>query len=170
MSRIKGYSVKKREIGLENWHHVNQYLHSATQFNITNLVEGRSCEFIILAEHDIGCILPSTISQQVVAKDPDEPQPPEIVPQLKTIAAVKEKDGKLEFVITGNPNSWCKMHQNSCSTPRAFLSCMGVIHLTCLLNTTIMSPSFTEYMTCTKGWKAGSSYSLNDRIRRSEGP
>jgi len=110
-SRIKGYWVEKREIGLEIWQRVNQYLHSATQFNITNLIEGRSYEFRIFAENDIGCSLPSTNSQQVVAKDPDEPQPPEIVSPLKNIAAVEEKDGKFECIINGTPKpnvTWYK--------------------------------------------------------------
>ena len=110
-SRVKGYWIEKREIGLEIWQRVNQYLHSATQFNITNLIEGRSYEFRIFAENEIGVSQPSTNSQQVVVKDPDEPQPPEIVSPLKNIAAVEEKDGKFEVVITGTPKpnvTWYK--------------------------------------------------------------
>ena len=110
-SRIKGYWIEKREIGLEIWQRANQYLHSATQFNITNLIEGRSYEFRVFAENDIGVSAPSTNSQQVVAKDPDEPQPPEIVSPLKTIAVIEEKDGKFECQINGTPRpnvTWYK--------------------------------------------------------------
>merc|ERR1719391_1767759 len=110
-SRIKGYWIEKREIGLEIWQRVNQYLHSATQFNITNLIEGRSYEFRIFAENDIGVSQASTNSQQVVARDPDEPKPPEIISPLKTIAVIEEKDGKFECQINGTPRpnvTWYK--------------------------------------------------------------
>ena len=94
---------EKREIGLEIWQRVNQYLHSATQFNITNLIEGRFCEFRIFAKHDIGCSLPSTNSQQVVAKDPDQPQPPEIVSALKTsVHLVRPITKCIWFVLVPN--------------------------------------------------------------------
>eukprot|EP00088_Acartia_fossae_P029114 TRINITY_DN2992_c0_g1_i3.p1 TRINITY_DN2992_c0_g1~~TRINITY_DN2992_c0_g1_i3.p1 ORF type:complete len:1274 (+),score=352.65 TRINITY_DN2992_c0_g1_i3:337-3822(+) len=110
-SRIKGYWIEKREIGLDIWQRANQYLHSATQYNITNLIEGRSYEFRIFAENDIGTSSPSPNSQQIVAKDPEEPQPPEIVAPLKNIAVVEDKDGKFECKITGIPKpnvTWYK--------------------------------------------------------------
>ena len=110
-SRIKGYWIEKREIGLDIWQRVNQYLHSATQFNISNLIEGRSYEFRIFAENDIGVSAASPNSQQVVAKDPDEPQPPEIIAPLKDIAAIEDKDGQFECKLTGIPKpkvTWYK--------------------------------------------------------------
>ena len=110
-SRIKGYWVEKREIGLEIWQRVNQYLHTALQFNITNLIEGRSYEFRTFAENDIGVSQPSTNSQQVVAKDPEEPKPPEIVSPLKNISVIEEKDGKFECQVVGTPRphvTWYK--------------------------------------------------------------
>ena len=110
-SRIKGYWVEKREIGLEIWQRANQYLHTALQYNITNLIEGRSYEFRIFAENDIGVSQASTNSQQVVAKDPDEPKPPEIVSPLKNIAVIEEKDGKFECQVIGTPRpnvTWYK--------------------------------------------------------------
>ena len=110
-SRIKGYWIEKREIGLDIWQRCNQYLHSATQYNITNLIEGRSYEFRIFAENDIGTSSPSPNSQQIVAKDPEDPQPPEIVAPLKNIAVVEDKDGKFECKITGIPRpnvTWYK--------------------------------------------------------------
>jgi hypothetical protein len=110
-SRIKGYWIEKREVGLELWQRVNQYMHSATQFNITNLIEGRSYEFRIFAENDIGLSEPSINSQQVVAKDPDEPQAPQIIAPLKDISVIEDRQGKLECKITGVPKpkvTWYK--------------------------------------------------------------
>jgi len=110
-SRIKGYWIEKREVGLELWQRVNQYMHSATQFNITNLIEGRSYEFRIFAENEIGLSEPSMNSQQVVAKDPDEPQPPQIIAPLKDISVIEDRQGKLECKITGVPKpkvTWYK--------------------------------------------------------------
>ena len=69
-SRIKGYWIEKREIGLEIWQRANQYLHSAIQFDITNLIEGRFYEFRIFAKNEIGVSQPSTKPQQLVTKDP----------------------------------------------------------------------------------------------------
>ena len=69
-SRIRGYWTEKREIGLEIWQRANQYLHSAIQFDITNLIEGRFYEFRIFAKNEIGVSQPSTKPQQLVTKDP----------------------------------------------------------------------------------------------------
>ena len=54
----------------------------------------------------------STNSQQVDAKDPDEPQPPENVSPLKMIAVIEEKDDKFECQINGAPKpnvTWYKV-------------------------------------------------------------
>ena len=65
-SRIRGYWIGKREVGLEIWQRANQYLHSAIQFDITNLIEGRFYKFRIFAQNEIGVSQPSTKPQQVV--------------------------------------------------------------------------------------------------------
>ena len=127
-SRIKGYWIEKREMGLEIWQRVNQYLHSANQFNISNLIEGRSYEFRIFAENDIGCSEPSPNSPKVVVKDPHEPQAPEIVGPLKDIAIVEEKDGKLECIIEGNPKptvTWYKGARELFSSGKHEISQIG---------------------------------------------
>ena len=127
-SRIKGYWIEKREMGLEIWQRVNQYLHSANQFNISNLIEGRSYEFRIFAENDIGCSGPSPNSPKVVVKDPQEPQAPEIVGPLKDIAIVEEKDGKLECIIEGNPKptvTWYKGARELFSSGKHEISQIG---------------------------------------------
>ncbi len=110
-SRVKGYWVEKREVGMNVWQRVNQYIHNATQLNIDHLIEGRKYEFRIFAENDAGLSEPSSNSQSVVVRDPEEPQPPEIIQPLKNVQAVENKNARFACKITGCPKpkvTWLK--------------------------------------------------------------
>ena len=107
-SRIKGYWIEKREVGMQMWQRVNQYVQVATQINITNLIEGRQYEFRVFAENEAGLSEPSSNSSSVVVKDPEEPQAPEIIQPLKTVQVVENKNA---CKITGCPKpkvTWLK--------------------------------------------------------------
>ena len=110
-SRVKGYWIEKREVGMNLWQRVNQFVHNATQINITNLIEGRQYEFRVFAENEAGCGDPSSNSSSVIVKDPDEPQAPEIIQPLKTVQCVENKNARFACKITGCPTpkvTWLK--------------------------------------------------------------
>ncbi len=110
-SRVKGYWVEKREVGMNVWQRVNQFIHNATQLNIDHLIEGRKYEFRIFAENEAGLSQPSSNSQSVVVRDPEEPQPPEIIQPLKTQQCVENKNARFACKVTGCPKpkvTWLK--------------------------------------------------------------
>ena len=110
-SRIKGYWIEKSEVGVDLWQRVNQFLHAATQINISNLIEHRQYEFRVFAENDAGSSEPSQNSSKIVVKDPEQPEAPEIVGPLKNVACVENKHGKFTCQITGHPKpkvTWYK--------------------------------------------------------------
>lgn len=110
-SKIKGYWIEKREAGYNLWQRVNTYIQSTTQINITNLIEGRQYEFRVMAENEAGLSLPSSNSSSVVVKDPEEPQPPEIIQPLKNLNCVENKSARFATRITGYPKpkvTWLK--------------------------------------------------------------
>ena len=110
-SRIKGYWIEKREIGVDLWQRVNQFIQAATQINISNLIEGRQYEFRVFAENAAGLSEASSNSTSVVVKDPEEPEPPEIIQPLKNVACVENKSAKFTCKITGCPKpkvTWYK--------------------------------------------------------------
>merc|ERR1719189_243443 len=98
-SRIKGYWIEKSEVGVDLWQRVNQFLHAATQFNISNLIENRQYEFRVFAENEAGLSESSQNSSKVVVKDPEQPEPPEIIGPLKNVACVENKNAKFSCVI-----------------------------------------------------------------------
>ena len=88
---------------MELWQRVNQFIQAATQINISNLIEGRSYEFRVFAENEAGMSAASPLSKLVVIKDPEEPQPPEIIQPLKNISCTEEKNATFVCKITGCP-------------------------------------------------------------------
>jgi hypothetical protein len=110
-SRIKGYWIEKSEVGVDLWQRVNQFLHSATQINISNLIEHRQYEFRVFAENDAGLSPSSHNSSKIVVKDPEQPEPPEIIQPLKNAACVENKAAKFTCKIGGIPKpkvTWYK--------------------------------------------------------------
>ena len=110
-SRIKGYWIEKSEVGVDLWQRVNQFVHTATQINVSNLIENRQYEFRVFAENEAGLSQSSQNSNKVVVKDPEEPEPPEIIQPLKNAACVENKNAKFTCQISGNPKpkvTWYK--------------------------------------------------------------
>ncbi|CAB4063293.1 unnamed protein product [Lepeophtheirus salmonis] len=102
-SRIKGYWIEKKEIGSDLWQKVNQFINSSTQINICNLIENRRYEFRVFAENEAGLSKPSSNSQSVIVKDPEDPEAPEILTPLKNTSCVEEKNARFTCKITGVP-------------------------------------------------------------------
>ncbi len=110
-SRVKGYWIEKSEVGVDLWQRVNQFIHAATQINISNLIEHRQYEFRVFAENEAGLSEPSQNSSKIVVKDPDQPEAPEIIQPLKNAACVENKNARFTCQITGFPKpkvTWYK--------------------------------------------------------------
>ncbi len=99
-------------MGTSLWQRVNaSSVHTATQINVSNLLEGRQYEFRVFAENEAGLSLPSTASTSVVVRDPEEPCPPEIVQPLKNVNCVEDKNARFACRVTGFPKpkvTWLK--------------------------------------------------------------
>ncbi|RWS15514.1 twitchin-like protein, partial [Dinothrombium tinctorium] len=110
-SRILGYFIEKREVGVPTWQRVNNVLCHSTQINIANLIEDRQYEFRVFAVNEAGLSPPSSNSSSVKIKDPQTAVPPEFIVPLKNVMAVENKSCQFTCTVTGNPKphiSWYK--------------------------------------------------------------
>jgi len=110
-SRITGYWVDKREVGTVAWQRVNISICLPNQINVSNLIEGRSYEFRVIAENAAGLSHPSPSSSSVKVTDPNAAVAPEIVMPLKNAMATEGKNAQFQCKITGQPRptvTWYK--------------------------------------------------------------
>ncbi|CAG2054619.1 unnamed protein product, partial [Timema podura] len=102
-ARIQGYWIDKRESGSDAWQRANIALCLPTQFNISNLIEGRQYEFRVFAQNEAGLSPASTASTSVKIKDPLAAIPPEIVKPLRNANAIQNHNAEFQCTITGTP-------------------------------------------------------------------
>nr|CAD7456920.1 unnamed protein product [Timema tahoe] len=110
-ARIQGYWIDKRESGSDAWQRANIALCLPTQFNISNLIEGRQYEFRVFAQNEAGLSPASTASTSVKIKDPLAAIPPEIVKPLRNANAIQNHNAEFQCTITGTPRpniTWYK--------------------------------------------------------------
>lgn len=102
-SKIQGYWIDKREVGSAAWQRANLAICNTTQYNISNLIEGRQYEFRVFAQNEAGLSPPSTNSTSVKIKDPKEAVPPQIVKPLRNCNAVQNHNAQFQCTISGTP-------------------------------------------------------------------
>nr|CAD7424747.1 unnamed protein product [Timema monikensis] len=110
-ARIQGYWIDKRESGSDAWQRANIALCLPTQFNISNLIEGRQYEFRVFAQNEAGLSPASSASTSVKIKDPLAAIPPEIVKPLRNANAIQNHNAEFQCTITGTPRpniTWYK--------------------------------------------------------------
>ena len=110
-ARIQGYWVDKREVGTVAWQRVNVSICLPNQLNVSNLIEGRSYEFRVIAQNIAGISPPSPSSAAIRITDPHAAKPPEIVSPLRNAMATEGKNATFQCKITGQPKptvTWYK--------------------------------------------------------------
>jgi len=98
-------------VGTVSWQRVNAALSVTNQFNVSNLIEGRSYEFRILAQNLAGLSPPSPSSASIKVADPHAATPPEIVVPLKNAMSTEGKNATFTCKIIGQPKptvTWYK--------------------------------------------------------------
>lgn len=91
------------QAGSEAWQRVNATICSATQLNVSNLIEGRQYEFRVVAQNEAGLSPPSTNSTSVKIKDPKAPTAPEILKPLRNVNVVQNHNAQFQCSIAGTP-------------------------------------------------------------------
>ena len=110
--RISEYIVERRDNMRPRWMRINKETLTQSVYNVTNLVEGCSYEFRVIAVNAVGTSEPSEVSDLVVPKDDIRIVAPKFVENLREIVVKPDQTATFSCKVTGQPKPIVKWYRN----------------------------------------------------------
>ena len=121
--RIRGYMVEKCEQGTELWQKCTQAPSPSTSLNVTNLIDGRSYNFRVVAVNDAGESTPALVENYEFSPD-SKGRAPEIIGPLRDQHGTAGGTVSFECEIGGSPKPdihWFRGSRELVDTPKCTL-------------------------------------------------
>nr|CAD2183946.1 unnamed protein product [Meloidogyne enterolobii] len=133
--RIRGYMVEKCEQGTELWQKCTQAPSPSTSLNVTNLIDGRSYNFRVVAVNDAGESTPALVENYEFSPD-SKGRAPEIIGPLRDQHGTAGGTVSFECEIGGSPKPdihWFRGSRELVDTPKCTLIDKGTKQV-CIVN------------------------------------
>ncbi|CAK5074870.1 unnamed protein product [Meloidogyne enterolobii] len=145
--RIRGYMVEKCEQGTELWQKCTQAPSPSTSLNATNLIDGRSYNFRVVAVNDAGESTPALVENYEFSPD-SKGRAPEIIGPLRDQHGTAGGTVSFECEIGGSPKPdihWFRGSRELVDTPKCTLIDKGTKQV-CIVNN--LHPEDEDEYTC----------------------
>ncbi|XP_072021853.1 twitchin-like isoform X7 [Amphiura filiformis] len=145
-SPIIGYDIEKAEAGTDRWVKCNMHPVMTLGWNVPSLIEDRKYEFRVFAVNKAGRGTPSSASNSVTVKDPNEVIRPKFEQPLEDQVAVEGRKCLFECVFSGKPKPdvrWFKGPRELYNSDKVLITVEG--ELTTLTMSNLYGTDQDEY-------------------------
>ena len=101
---ITNYIIEAKSSSGYSWNMVNiGYKITNNEYTVTELMDGTTYEFRVIAKNKVGRSEPSPVSEPVVVREPVSGNAPRVIEQLHDVYADVHDSAKLQCRVTGEP-------------------------------------------------------------------